>query len=64
MCLLLALVGNSLYHHGGWLQNGSFLVFPVILIGSYLLSILVMACHLWLMRKARIRDENLAVQEG
>ncbi len=44
----------------GWLALSYFL----ILITLYWVSMFLIARHLWLMRKARIRDEKLAVQEG
>ncbi len=66
-CFTYVLVGiahNDLYDEGVWDPNWSSFVFGLILSGLYLLSILVIARHLWLMRKARLRDEKLAVQEG
>ncbi len=63
-CILLTPVYSAFYGPGGWLKNWPFFVGPIILIALYSFSIFVMVRHLWLMRKARIRDEKLAVQEG
>ncbi len=62
--LLVRAEYNVSYNDGVWTPNWPSFVFSLILIGLYLLSILVIARHLWLMRKARLRDEKLAVQEG
>ncbi len=66
-CFTYVLVGiahNDLYDEGVWDPNWSSFVFSLIVLGAYLLSMFLIARHLWLMRKARIRDEKLAVQEG
>ncbi len=61
--VLAGIAHNDLYDEGVWDPNWLSFVFSLIVLGAYLLSMFLIARHLWLMRKARLRDEKLAVQE-
>ncbi len=61
---LLKTAYRSLYEEGVWAPCWSAFIYFMIMFVACVFLIFVIARHLWLMRKARIRDEKLALQEA